>query len=1489
MKYKYYLTNEVQKWWNKQSFGPIFIEKLNNFLTSDKVLRISKNVSKVYGKYLVAKSQGISSRPTFIWDPWVKGDATLYVLRVAYVHPDYEKEVNEKNEDAWIEKYQVKDAEKKEIEEILSSMVSEEENSVKRELVSLSDSEYGFISNPLTINHKLFEETIYETEEWVEFVKNEKDFSDFYNSAEVIENHIVDHLNDPDGWQSITFKDKIIFVYHNGKDWVLADIKKYDKNEDYSEYLNKDKPTVYRRGYPWTFLGDKDEWRDMELEKKSNMVLSEEQVKIVSNDIHYPLFITGRAGSGKSTVLQYLFAEIILRYVLHKTEEDGNILPPVYLSYSENLIADAKGLSLILLQKNSEYKDLINKMGINLEEDVLSEFDSMFYVFQTLVKRCIKVHDKEYLTTHFLAPKHISFAKFNKLWNQRFSKTKDAAKKYGPSESWHVIRTYIKGWDGEKLLTPNAYKLIPRDDKTVSEETFTTIYEKVWDAWYSKMNLDGYWDDQDLVRYCLDNEYVSEQFSAVFCDESQDFTRIELDFIMKVSSFANRRITNVSDIKKLPFVFAGDEFQTLNPTGFSWRSLRGYFSTHLCELVGLQDQINNVRLEDPVELSENFRSTRQVVKLANRIQLLRATRFGEDSKPQSTHFPKEGHRIVCLSPDDKMVFDELRKKGVILIVPAADGESVEEFITNSPLNGMIKFESGSPVGITILNPTQAKGLEYPNVAIYGFECKNEYSNLSINNLLLWYEKKKDSAPTPEKDIDLKYQISNAYVAVTRAGTKLFIVDKFDRSSFWSFAFNHSNPEEEKYVQSLEQKMLSTLSPNKRKLWPEEGLGWINPGTASDITDENIDYLNKEENMNALEKRAESLMDVGLMRQAASRHKEANRKIDEYRCRAKAFMYEENFAEAAEYFSKAIMFKESLDNYWLSINAALEGKASKENIPNTITKIARLYDKIRENTKVELCKMVKTKPTLTEFNRILDKICSDLAANDSELMYRVTWQYIINLVVLNLNFSDAKENTMNTTIKKRDELKTFKIFLDSGKLASMAYTRDLTESAIQIWEEMDKPQRPVEYYKAKADTLPYPGNIEFMEASQRETWRTDILSEYHRNKETTLNEYQKSILCNVIRYEKSEDDFKEWLPYMLRSAATIEAANNLLNEAVTVYRMDALNLDVIKAVLAAKLTDLNTWTSPKTKYADAKAKELLEAIVFLRRIRNTDFISKSLGSQAPSKELNSFCSNVMRHYAQRPFSPLLYIEAGKAIESRNNYIECRNYYQNIRSMFDDSFFKREIDLRIALFLDRIAELKKDDERSVFEAVDFRRSLKLNSDYVIQATSVSPYDWDLVFNYAMTIGNEIVPERERRKRIGEKQSEENEINHIEENTEEPIVEIVEKVEHVDTEKTTAPVTRSVAKQSFNYGDYELSYTPRKNEIIIHYEKDDDDYTAKVKKGVLADSDEYHLIDNRLYFTEIDLKTPFVLKLSGNHQVIEIYDGENSTGITITIVSN
>ena len=104
-------------------------------------------------------------------------------------------------------------------------------------------------------------------------------------------------------------------------------------------------------------------------------------------------------------------------------------------------------------------------------------------------------------------------------------------------------------------------------------------------------------------------------------------------------------------------------------------------------------------------------------------------------------------------------------------------------------------------------------------------------------------------------------------------------------------------------------------------------------------------------------------------------------------------------------------------------------------------------------------------------------------------------------------------------------------------------------------------------------------------------------------------------------------------------------------------------------------------------------------------------------------------------------------------------------------------------------------------------------------------------------------------------------------------------------LEIKKTTACTVSSAAKKTIIYGDYKLSYSPRKNEIIINYNKEDDEYTVKVKKGILVESDEYKLVDNRLYLTEIELQTPFVMTLSENRQIIEIYDGDNPTGLALT----
>ena len=119
------------------------------------------------------------------------------------------------------------------------------------------------------------------------------------------------------------------------------------------------------------------------------------------------------------------------------------------------------------------------------------------------MKKCIRIHDADYISGHFKKADYISFARFNSMWNEHFQKISETDKKeYGPSISWHVIRTYIKGWDSEKILTPEDYADLPVKQQTVSHSTYNIIFEKVWKNWYSNIG-EKEWDDQDLVRFCL--------------------------------------------------------------------------------------------------------------------------------------------------------------------------------------------------------------------------------------------------------------------------------------------------------------------------------------------------------------------------------------------------------------------------------------------------------------------------------------------------------------------------------------------------------------------------------------------------------------------------------------------------------------------------------------------------------------------------------------------------------------------------------------------------------------------------------------------------------------------------------------------------------------------------------------------------------------------------------------------------------------------------
>lgn len=1336
---------------------------------------------------------------------------------------------------------------------------------------NMTEAENNFVSAQFSINHELFDITVYETKNWINDVQKEG-FNDYSNAASTILKYIKENLFSCNGWYVIEFKKIAIIAYHLNDDWVLDRILDLRKDHDYSEYITNNEgkeltpPKDFQRGYPYTYLQDEDEWRLMEKDKKSNMVLSQQQVDIVSGDIQFPLFLTGRAGSGKSTMLQYLFAEIILRYLNTIILCENGLKPPVYLSYSSNLITDAKSLCKTLFEKNSVYQGLLKNDGLSYKEDISPLMQDMFFVFNDLLRLCIDNSKEGNSFKLFPSDKYISYPIFNTLWNKKFGKIRNAAKKYGPTISWHVIRTYIKGWNSNKFMTPEEYDAIGEKNQTVKSDTFKLIYYEVWEKWYSQ--IDEVWDDQDIVRYCLEQNLVNERYSAVFCDESQDFTRIEIDFILKLSSFSNRRLLHANEVKKLPFVFAGDEFQTLNPTGFSWASLSSYFTERLCDSTGLEQ----IPIPDPIELQENFRSTRQVVKLANRVQLLRASRFGEYSKPQTPHFSDDGNSVYCVSPTNKFIFDKLKEKHVILIVPAADGESIEEYIAKTPLKDQIEFENGVPQDITILNPTQAKGLEYPNVAVYGFKCNGHNSPLKLANLLEWFNK-----PTKDviSDIELKYQISNAYVAVTRAGSNLYIIDDFNEGSFWAFAFNQDDPEMEANIKQLQERMFSQLSISQQEHWlacekksededltelsKEErlmrNLGLIdNMPEGVDITDENLSYLRSEEHKNDLENRAEALHDPKLMRQAACIHKSAGNKKDEARCKAKAFYFEEDFLQAAKWFEVAESYELAVENYWIELNLNQE--------KSVISQIAQLKDH-SQNAKVRIC--VKcANPTVRNLKIAIDDTLIALEQNKLELATSGAWQFVLNFMLQNIQ---AKKNDgirdIPVIVDSCHRLLKFDIILDVPRLASLAFHIGAHNNAITLWEEMDKANRPAEYFHAKLKTLKYPDTVEYYEGTGNKDWKEQLIQEYRKNPNGSLSDSQKRVIASVIKSIGTHDEYMKFLPFLLRIAYNIETSQTEL-EFANKFECE-LNNSVLNALIEARFTNLSNWQRSKEKFVSPEVALLFDAIEAIKRMKEDDF-NNYLDRSLKEMKVIDF-GRRYNEFSRKTISKLVFFELGKKFESRDSFLDSLRYYEWVANQSDDESFKRAISIRWIACKERQAKYEKDDspKKAAYakEAADRRKDLNIPSDEKLpEMPALTNADWEELFAYYITVSNEIVEVEETKTEYKET--------------------IKAELEAPQGVKTDCRL--KLKKQELHYNNYAVIFFPDKGDVVV---KDtENEYSVRIKGGNFPVEGEFYLNNSRIYVSEGNTETPFAFVRTKSALIFKVMEGDSDTNLSIVI---
>ncbi|MEM9539280.1 MAG: hypothetical protein AAGA60_07175 [Cyanobacteria bacterium P01_E01_bin.42] len=822
--------------------------------------------------------------------------------------------------------------------------------------------------------------------------------------------------------------------------------------------LNPETPTtldeltsIASRAYPSYLLADETNWLAIENEENANLALSAEEEAIL-HDVSttrpsLPLFLNGQAGSGKSTMLFHLFADYCHKHLRFCQEKNIPILSkphPLFLAYNERLLKVAKERVIPLLASHHRF---LAKRGVAKD---LPDISSFFQSFRSFLRNLLPLEERD----RFNDANYISFHRFRQLLKRT------TLRKYSPELCWQVIRTFIKGYhldERDRYLEIEDYREIPRREQTVTAEEFQEIYETVW-KWYKRYTKEEEkWDDQDLIRRVLYLKCYTPEYTAIFCDEAQDFTHIELQAIMRLSVFSEYDLEH-QHVESLPFAFAGDPLQTLNPTGFRWASLKAAFYN---EVITTLSPTGKLALEmNFAELESNYRSIPAIVGVNNLIQLWRSILFDlPELKPQKArkHGDFNPQKLIVGQDIEPEELGEYLQDTIILIPCDQGGE--KDYIQKDNLLAELQAKSqkqGTSLW-NVLSAIAAKGLEFKQVVLYKF---GESCSLDP-----WF-------PIDSSSEEVKYFFNKLYVAASRATERLFIIDtEAGDRKLWKHASNEFELE----------RFLALLQQQKSKVQWKTRIQLIGRGDRADA----IGTDDLPEIANTFFTEGINMENADLIRRAQSAYKRLSDEKQVQICEAWALKFEEHYLQAGECFQQQQELELAWNCFWqgmcwknLLTWYDLEGKSEESQDLETLD-----VNPVRVRPLIEfMASEAENQDSLKEFSQFLERKIN----NNTLEKYRFTaqWKTAIQTYGKRIEklgadrkseLNSAEWLQLGTVLEKLAKAK----YQGMGDRAgSCFYRAGEYDRAIAFWEET-KSTKKVEYNLAKAESLGFPQGLPYL--------------------------------------------------------------------------------------------------------------------------------------------------------------------------------------------------------------------------------------------------------------------------------------------------------------------------------------------------------------------------------------------------------------------------
>ena len=975
-------------------------------------------------------------------------------------------------------------------------------------------------------------------------------------------------------------------------------LKKYDRiftaNERTANQIIREEGL---RSYPGIVTADKELWLDIQDSKEANLSLSPEEMDVLNSVLKpsgiagnhtvqeaiYPLFINGRPGSGKSTILLYLFAEYLhfhLKQIwTHKTNRGVGVLerPPIYLTYSESLLKDARRIVHDILRCDGKKAQSLYELT---DYDIKQTIENSFANFRTFLRSALPIAER----IQFPPQNFVDFPHFRRVFIDKTSQESNSkTRALSPEIAWHVIRTYIKGMrqQSQAYLDVDSYEHeLPRKQQTVTRSTFELVFTEVWEKFYKPYcETEGYWDDQDLARKLLDlaeeGQIELSQFPAIFCDESQDFTKIELELVFHLSRFSKRNIKLNelhSVLPRIPFAFAGDPFQTLNPTGFDWNATKAFFHN---SIVRPLDPAGRAELNfNYQELEFNYRSAQPIVQFCNLIQLMRGRAFNiKNIKPQKTW---------QIRPSLDPVYYDIAQAGcqqvmqtqqaLIYIVPCQEGEEEAFVKQDSFLRRVAWNEEEQIVTRDVLSPVRAKGLQFQRVVLYKFgEHALDIYQDQINLLLDPFIDRTGNGKSPLKEdtLPLEYFVNHLYVAASRPRQQLIVVDsKRALDNFWAFA-----------IEGDQQALIYSYTTEQE--WNQENITRLAQGTRESWYQIKDNALTLGHNFFS---KGQEMRDPYFLDRARQNFIAAGERELADQALALKLYYNGRLQEAGVVYARLKKYNNALACFWQSSSykqiIALQSSIASKNPKQQLIFQVSTYMVGDKPIKASLACIEYIHESMSSYKEIEQSIIK--GAQWTQIVQEIVEQTALEMDK-NQDTHISLQEWKKTWSQLSDMLKQGMSISDKISLARVAnaaeeykISRDLlTSSNVSPTKEAAWTTRVF------AESSPYPENIRWL--SQLNLHRR-VIEVYENNqsyspKDQTLDNQGVTLVFNAYLYEQEYSDARSFLAlypgaeryqtllFSLAEKERYHLANQILLDVVHFYVLTAKWEPVLELVLA----------------------------------------------------------------------------------------------------------------------------------------------------------------------------------------------------------------------------------------------------------------------------------------------------------------------------------